>query len=124
MTVEERAIADVIDLRRLIMCIALLERVHGVGGTMALTLSGLERSIEFRGQFHPGRNSDGSDHSICKAEGTCSSREGSHQPWPLLSDRQGLFIFYIMIVFLIVIRTWHYHHFNCSSTKFRASPKI
>lgn len=49
MTVEERAMADVIDLRGLIMCIALLERVHGVGRTMALTLSGLERGIEFRG---------------------------------------------------------------------------
>ena len=43
MTAEERAVADVIDLRRLIMCIALLERVHGVSRIMALTLSCLER---------------------------------------------------------------------------------
>lgn len=72
MTMEERAIADVTDLRCLIICIALLERVHGVGRAMALMLSSLERVIEFRGQFHLGRNSDGSDHSMCEAEGTCS----------------------------------------------------
>ena len=38
MTMEERAIADIIDLRCLIICIALLERVHGVGPTIILVL--------------------------------------------------------------------------------------
>jgi len=92
MTVEERAIADVIDLRCLIICIALLERVHGVGPTIILSLPCLERSLEFRGQFYPRRHSDGLDYSIREAEGARSSGEGPHQPWLMLSNRQGLFI--------------------------------
>lgn len=38
MTMEKRAIADVMDLRCLIICIALLERVHGVGPMIIVVL--------------------------------------------------------------------------------------
>lgn len=109
MSAEERAQADLTDIRCLMLCIAMLERVNGVSYCCSFYLSLLHFFFffpffffclwvklmiispfaDFRRQLYARRNLGRLDHPIREEEGARHAREGIGQPGPLLLNRQG-----------------------------------
>lgn len=91
MSAEERHEADLVDLRCLMLCAAVLERVHGVSGIDSCVLAAIADFIRIaiRGQLYIGRHVAGSHYSGREEERAGAQRESFDLFRPLLLDCQG-----------------------------------